>query len=97
MAVKRITIEINSETVSGRSSQQVWDDIDEEIRDIDPDFISPLSSERCVETKLNTRGIYKSLNRHLRNGDKLWVSGLTQWPQFTTIDPKDLAWLKIRL
>ncbi len=97
MAVKRLTFYISDETVSGRTPEDVWDRINEEIEDLDPDFISPLPSDRCVDTKLNTRSVFKGVNRHLRTCDKLWVGGMTQWPQFTNIDARDLAWFKDKL
>ena len=97
MAVKRITFNISTETVNGRSYQDVMDEVDAELSFLDPDFISPLPSDRCVDTKLNTKSVFKGINRHLRSCDTLWVGGLTQWPQFTKIDPSDLAWLKSRL
>jgi hypothetical protein len=97
MAVIRLSFSISEETQSGRTQQDVWRDIDDEIRDIDPDFISPLDTERCVKTKHNTRSIFKRMTRHLRACDSAWASGLAQWPQFTKISPKDLAWLKSRL
>jgi hypothetical protein len=97
MAVKRLTFHIIDDTVSGRSSADVWANIDEEIEYIDPDFITPLPSDRCVDTKMNTRSVFKSVSRHLRPGDNIWVGGMNQWPQYTKIDPRDLAWLKSKL
>jgi|SaaInlStandDraft_4_1057021.scaffolds.fasta_scaffold130586_2 hypothetical protein len=98
MAVKRITFNISTDDTSrGQSYQDVMDEIEAELAHLDPDYISPLPSDRCVDTKLNTKSVFKAINRHLRGGDTLWVGGLTQWPQFTKIDPSDLAWLKSRL
>lgn len=97
MAVIRLSFSISSETQSGRSEQDVWRDIDEEISHLDDDFISPLKTERCLETKHNTRSVFKRITHHLRPCDKAWASGLAQWPQFTKISHDDLAWLKKRL
>lgn len=97
MAVIRMTFDISSETTSGRSEQDVWADIDEVVGDIDPDYITPLKSDRCVQTKHNTRSMFKRITRQLRPCDHVWMTGLTQWPQFTRIAASDLAWLKSRL
>ncbi len=97
MAVIRLSFHISNETMSGRSEQDVWQDIDDEVRDIDADFIAPLGNERCVATKHNTRSVFKRISRCLRSCDSVWASGLAQWPQFTKISPDHLAWLKTRL
>ena len=97
MGVIRLTFDIASEEINGRSAEEVWKDIEAEVMYIDPDFIAPMSTERCIETRSKTRTIFKDFKRHLRRGDKMWATGLAQWPQFTEFDPAHLDWFKSRL